>query len=79
MVEMHQVQTGVQNGELDTRILCSATNGAFTNVWLIVDRDAANMVAAGALTAYSLGHNVQIRIVPFGSGYRIEKLRVIAP
>ena len=79
-VELLMIQTGVQNGEQDTRLLCTATNGAFSDTWLIVDRTAANMVAAGALTAYSLGHNVVIRIVPFGTGsYRVEKLRVVQP
>jgi hypothetical protein len=79
-VELLQVQTGVQNGEQDTRLLCTAVDGTFSETWLIVDRTAANMVAAGALTAYSLGHNVVIRIVPFGTGsYRVEKLRVVAP
>lgn len=79
-VVLEQIQTGVQNGEQDTRLLCTATDGSFTSTWLIVDRTAANMVAAGALTAYSLGHNVVIRIVPFGTGsYRVEKLRVVAP
>lgn len=59
-VELHSVQTGMNNGQEDTRRLCSAIDGSFSNTWLIVDQDAANMVAAGALTAYSLGHNVQI-------------------
>jgi len=78
-VEMHQIQTGVQAGEQDTRLLCSATDGSFSNTWLIVDRTAANMVAAGALTAHSLSQKVVIRIVTFGSGFRIEKLRIVAP
>ena len=76
-VELHQVQTGVNNGELDTRLLCTATGGEFENTWLIVDSTAASMVAAGALTAYSLGHNVSIKIVPYGTGYRVSNLRVI--
>jgi hypothetical protein len=79
MVELHQVQTGLQDGQSDTRLLCSSLDGSFSNTWLIVDRDAANMVAATALTAFSLGYNVNIRIVTYGTGYRVEKIRVIAP
>jgi hypothetical protein len=78
-VELLMVQTGMQDGQEDTRLLCTATDGSFTETWLIVDRDAAKMVAAGALTAFSLGYNVVIRIVPYGSGYRVEKLRVVSP
>jgi hypothetical protein len=79
-VTLHAVQTGSYNGQDDTRLLCSATNGAFTNTWLIVERDSAKMVAAGALTAFSLGWDVIIKIIPFGTGgYRVEQLRVVAP
>nr|WP_320010998.1 hypothetical protein [uncultured Desulfobulbus sp.] len=78
-VELLQVQTGVYNGASDTRLLCTATNGAFENTWLIVDSTAASMVAAGALTAYSLGHSVVIKIVPYGTGYRVSNLRVVQP
>lgn len=79
-VELLAVQTGMQYGLEDTRILCTAVNGAFANTWLIVDRPAAKMVAAGALTAFSLGYNCVIYIVPYGgTSYRVEKLRVIAP
>lgn len=78
-VELLQVQTGVFNGSEDTRILCTATNGSFENTWLIVDANAANMVAAGALTAYSLGHRVVIRVVAYGTGFRVSNLRVVQP
>ena len=78
-VELLQIQTGMESGQEDTRLLCTAVDNSFTNTWLIVDRDAANMVAATALTAFSLGYNVRIRIVTFGSGYRVEKIRAIKP
>jgi hypothetical protein len=79
-VELEQVQTGVYNGANDTRILCTATDGSFSSTWLIVDSTAANMVAAGALTAFSLGSNVSIKIVPYGTGsYRVSNLRAIRP
>jgi hypothetical protein len=78
-VELLQVQTGMNNGALDTRLLCTAIDGSFSNTWLIVLPEAANMVAAGALTAYSLGHNVSIRIISHGTGFRVEKLRIIQP
>lgn len=79
-VELLQIQTGTQDGEQDTRLNCTAIDGSFSETWLIVDRTAANMVAASALTAFSLGYNVNIRIVPFGEGsYRVEKLRVVSP
>ena len=78
-VELLQIQTGVNSGEQDTRLLCSAIDESFSDTWLIVDQGAANMVAAGALTALSLGYNVVIRIVSFGTGFRVEKLRVVAP
>jgi hypothetical protein len=45
-------------GEKDSRILCTATKSVFSNTWLIVDQGTAKMVAAGALTAFSLGYNV---------------------
>ena len=77
--ELLQIQTGLNNGQSDTRLLCTAVNGAFSNTWLIVYPDAAKMVAAGALTAFSLGYNVWIYIVPYGTGYRVEKLRVVMP
>ena len=79
-VELLSVQTGMQNNQEDTRLLCTAVDGSFSNTWLIVDRDAANMVAATALTAFSLGYNVRIRIVSFGEGgFRIEKVRALKP
>jgi hypothetical protein len=78
-VELLSVQTGMQGDLEDTRLLCTATDESFENTWLIVDRDAANMVAATALTAFSLGYNVRIRIVTFGTGFRVEKIRVLQP
>jgi hypothetical protein len=74
---LHIIQTGMQDGQEDTRMFLSAINGAFTNTWLIVDRSAAKMVAATALTAYSLGKDIRVRIVPYGSGYRIDAVRIL--
>ena len=79
-VTLLAIQTGSYNGVEDTRLLCTATNGDFTETWLIVQPESAKMVAAGALTAFSLGWDVIIKIVPYGTGgYRIEQLRVVAP
>jgi hypothetical protein len=45
-------------GEKDIRILCAATNSAFSNTWLIVDQDTVKIGAASTLNAFSLGYNV---------------------
>jgi hypothetical protein len=74
---LHIIQTGIEGGEEDTRLYLSARNGAFTNTWLIVDRSAAKMVAATALTAYSLGNDIRVRIVPYGTGYRVNAVRIL--
>lgn len=78
-VRLLQVQTGAANGAQDTRLLCTATNGSFENTWLIVDSSAANLVAAGALTAYTLQHDVVVRIVAYGTGFRVKNIRIIQP
>ena len=71
------IQTGVLNGESDTRLNVSATNSAFSDTWLIVEATAAKMVAATALTAYSLDKDIRIHIVPHGTGYRIDAVRIL--
>lgn len=76
--ELLQIQTGLNNGADDTRLLLTALDGSFTETWLIVDADAAKMVAASALTAFALNYNIWVRIVPYGTGYRVEKCRVVA-
>ena len=79
-VVLEQVQVGVHNSSQDTRLLCTAVDNSFTSTWLVVDRTAANIVAGGALTAYALGHNAVIYIAPYGTdGYRVPKLRIVAP
>ena len=79
---LSQIQTGVfdQIGSAeDTRIMATATNGAFTDTWLIIDPVAAKMVAAGALTAISLQSQVVIKILSCGENcFRVTALRVVA-
>lgn len=75
--EIHIIQTGMHEGKEDTRMYLSAMNQVFTNTWLIVDQSAAKMVAATALTAYSLGKDIRVRIIPFGTGYRIDAVRIL--
>lgn len=72
-----QVQTGMKNGNPDTRMMLTAIDGSFTETWLIVSTEAANMVAATALTAYTLEQNLRVHIIAQGTGFRIDAVRVL--
>ena len=78
MCQIHEVQTGEFNGTPDARFLLSALDESFTNTWLIVSTDAVKLVSATALTAYSLNRDVNVHIVSYGTGFRVDRLRVMS-
>ena len=71
------IETGLVNGVEGARLQATATNGSFSATWLIVEESAVKMVAATALTAYSLDRNIRVHIIPYGTGYRIDAVRIL--